>query len=521
MVSNNQPSASTSAGIALVIWFAISYALSVLQWRARKRGLRFPPGPTSLPFVGNIAHMRKPEPWKAHRTLCDTYGDTVYLPVLGQSIIILGGPRSISDLLDKRSAVTSDRQQSSIIPLAGFDANFTLMPYGQRWRRHRRAFWQHFLPASSLRYVPLQERSARLFLRKLLDDPSRLCEHIRYTFMATIVKVIYGLDLAETDPDAAQIEKMLEGLQALTPGKYLVEFLPFLQHLPGWLPGTGFQKELGAWRSATVGTKEGLFQRAMKEIDKGVQTQSVAAELVEGRGVDIQDEDDPIAKEIPKSVGNVAVEGGADTTFSSLQTFFLALSLNPNVLRKAQAQLHAVVGPRRLPVHADRENLPYITAIVKECLRWHPVLPFGLPHLTTQDMEYRGYFIPARTLLLANAWACLHDPEVYPEPERFLPDRFVLENGEWNTKVPDPAQFAFGFGRRICPGRHFAEASMFVYVAMVLHVFDISPPLDAEGKPIQVQPKMTNGVVSYPEDCRCTITPRSTWAKELILSEGV
>ena len=137
MGSNSQQSALTSVGIAIVIWFAISYTLSVFRWRARRRGLPFPPGPSSFPFMGNILHMRKPEPWRAHRVLCETYGrsvyaplscglgsmshcspgDTVYLPVLGQSIIILGGPRSISDLLDKRSAVTSDRPQSPIIPL--------------------------------------------------------------------------------------------------------------------------------------------------------------------------------------------------------------------------------------------------------------------------------------------------------------------------------------------------------------------------------------------------------------------
>ncbi len=150
------------------------------------------------------------------------------------------------------------------------------------------------------------------------------------TFMATIVKVVYGLELAETDPEAARIEKMLEGLQALTPGKYLVEFLPFLQHVPGWVPGTGFQRELGAWRDATVGTKEGLFKKAMEGIvsewypnmrndrlthgvdeDKGIQTRSVVGELVEGRGVDVQDENDPTVQEIPKSVGNVAVEGAS------------------------------------------------------------------------------------------------------------------------------------------------------------------------------------------------------------------
>ncbi|RDX53564.1 hypothetical protein OH76DRAFT_1230244 [Lentinus brumalis] len=119
MESHHQDSAYTltSAGIALIIWFAISYALSILRWRVRTRGLPLPPGPASIPFIGNIAQMRKPEPWRTHRTLCDTYGDTVYVPVMGQSIVILGGPKSISDLLDKRSSVTSDRQQTSIIPL--------------------------------------------------------------------------------------------------------------------------------------------------------------------------------------------------------------------------------------------------------------------------------------------------------------------------------------------------------------------------------------------------------------------
>ena len=136
MGSNSQQSALTSVGIAIVIWFAITYTLSVFQWRARRRGLPFPPGPSSLLPVGNILHMRKSEPWRAHHALCKTYGrsvcisagrllinctcspgDTVYLPVLGQSIVILGGPQSLSDLLDKRSAVTSDRPQSPIIPL--------------------------------------------------------------------------------------------------------------------------------------------------------------------------------------------------------------------------------------------------------------------------------------------------------------------------------------------------------------------------------------------------------------------
>lgn len=91
-------------------------------------------------------------------------------------------------------------------------------------------------------------------------------------------------------------------------------------------------------------------------------------------------------------------------SFSTLQSFFLALSLHPHVLKKAQAELDAVVGPHRLPDYSDEESLVYIQAIIKESLRWQNVLPLALPHCTTEDDELHGYFIPAGTVLIANNW---------------------------------------------------------------------------------------------------------------------
>ena len=91
-------------------------------------------------------------------------------------------------------------------------------------------------------------------------------------------------------------------------------------------------------------------------------------------------------------------------TFSTLQVFFIAMALNPDIQRKAQAELDAVIGPDRLPDHNDRASLPYIDAIAKESLRWQNVLPFSLPHLSTEDIEYNGYFIPAGTTFIANTW---------------------------------------------------------------------------------------------------------------------
>ena len=91
-------------------------------------------------------------------------------------------------------------------------------------------------------------------------------------------------------------------------------------------------------------------------------------------------------------------------SFSTLQTFFLAMALHPDVQRKAQAELDAVIGPMRLPEFEDQKSLPYIQAIVKECLRWQNVFTLGLPHRLMQDDEYNGYFIPKGSIVLGNIW---------------------------------------------------------------------------------------------------------------------
>lgn len=80
------------------------------------------------------------------------------------------------------------------------------------------------------------------------------------------------------------------------------------------------------------------------------------------------------------------------------------MMLHPEVQRKAQEEIDRVVGTERLPGVADREKLPYIDAIVNEVLRWNPVAPMGLPHMTTEDDVCEGCLIPKGALLLPNIW---------------------------------------------------------------------------------------------------------------------
>jgi len=130
-----------------------------------------------------------------------------------------------------------------------------------------------------------------------------------------------------------------------------------------------------------------------------------------------------------------------------LQTFLLAMVRNPKVFKKAQDELDRVVGKDRLPDFSDKDNLPYINAIIKEVLRWAPPLPISLPKRVTQDDVYRGYLIPAGATVVENVWAICRDPSVYPNPDTFNPDRF-LKDGKIDPSVFNPEDRIFGAGRR-------------------------------------------------------------------------
>jgi cytochrome P450 len=127
--------------------------------------------------------------------------------------------------------------------------------------------------------------------------------------------------------------------------------------------------------------------------------------------------------------------------------FFVAMIHNPKAMRKAQEELDRVVGKGELPDFSHKDDLPYIDALIKEVIRWSPPLPLSVPKRVTQDDVYRGYFIPEGAIVVENVWGLLRDPNVYPDPEAFNPDRF-LKDGKINPLVFNPEDRAFGAGRR-------------------------------------------------------------------------
>jgi cytochrome P450 len=165
--------------------------------------------------------------------------------------------------------------------------------------------------------------------------------------------------------------------------------------------------------------------------------------------------------------------------------WMLAMLAYPETQARAHAELDAVIGRARLPTFADCPHLPYIRAMVKELLRWRPVGPI-LEHRSTEDDWHEGMFIPKGTICLANAWYMNRDPEIFGEnTEDFDPARYLDESGDIAPGVTDlkkDGHFSYGFGSRVCVGRHVADNSLFINIAILLWAMKIERKKDASGR---------------------------------------
>jgi len=158
----------------------------------------------------------------------------------------------------------------------------------------------------------------------------------------------------------------------------------------------------------------------------------------------------------------------------------------PEVQRRAQAELDSVVGRDRLPTFADAPRLPYVCAIVREVLRWRPVIPFGVPHAVIKDDWYEDMFIPKGAVCIANIWHCNHDRAVFGEDaDKFRPERHLNKQGEL---VPGPVEtnqagnVTYGFGRRLCVGKDLANNSLFIDISRMLWAANFERARDKNGK---------------------------------------
>ncbi|EMD35958.1 hypothetical protein CERSUDRAFT_53073 [Gelatoporia subvermispora B] len=449
------------------------------QYATASKGRTLPPGPPGKPMIGSIlevAQLNAPcaltrygeqygKYLGSQTCSCVTHqavpGDLVMFRGLGKNVLVLNSLRAINDLFDKRAANYSNR------PTVVF------LPYGDEWRAHRKLMHSALGPAQIKQYNRIQEDAAALMTKALIDKPEQFWGLVRTYVAKVIIAITYGISASSIQDELIKMgEEVMEiSAKAALPGHYLCDSIPLFKYAPPWV---AFQREARRGRAMVQRFITEPIEHIKRDMENDTAPPSFTRDLLS-----LPEEEAPERnRRLPWVSGTMF--NGMISTYSTVLSFILAMALNPEKQKLAQAEIDAVIGEGRLPTLADRQDLPYVNAIVKEVMRWLPTVPLGVPRCSVQEDFHGDYYIPKDTVLIPNVWYTSHDraiafePNVKYDPQTFLPERFLDDS----TTTPDPTAWAFGFGRRICPGRHLAENSLFIIVATMLTVFNISPPKD-------------------------------------------
>lgn len=484
--------------ISVAIATVFLLVVSVLQYYRKNRGL--PPGPARIPFIGNIHQLPEQNPWRTYQQWSKEHGPIFSLRVGLDTIIMLNNHETAHDLLDKRSNIYSSRPR---LVMGGECVSkglrTLLMPYGQQWRTHQRLQASFLNIRISQSYTGLQDTESKQLMYELLRTDDFSSSFHRYA-SSLIYALAYGKRLETANlPEAKEVEQIMEAfLSAARVGTWIVDAIPALNWLPSWM---------APWKVRG----EELHQYEARIMSKNLEKGKVAVGWNWTKQVLSMKESQNLSQlELAYDVG-IIYEAGSDTTTMALEVFTMAAITHPGFIRKAQKELDAVVGDARLPKYSDKPNLPYISAIVNEVLRWRPVTAGGIPHAVIQDDEYMGYRIPKGATVIGNHWAIHLDENVYKDALAFDPDRWI-EN-------PDLPLSPFGFGRRVCTGQHIAKNSLFLNISRMLWAFDIGYVF-ADGVRQEVDElAMTQGFNSRPVPFKASFKVRSDGRREVIEKE--
>ncbi|KAK7052994.1 hypothetical protein VNI00_004315 [Paramarasmius palmivorus] len=507
-----------SAACLAILFFVLRSAFH------RFSRLPLPPGPPKLPLIGNLLQIPSTNQYEVYQRWGEIYDvsrlGVIHVDAVGNSIVILNTAKAAWDLLDKRSRIYSSRPAAPMVnDLMGWGWTTASQAYGETWRAHRRIVGQALNVNAVKIFRSNQVKATHFLLSRLLEDPESYFELLKNHSARIIMSIAYGLDVKLTnDPWVTMAEDaLIPMMKALTPGAFLVNSLPFLKHVPSWLPGAGFKRKARKWKTLTDRFLHTPFAAAKETVLSGEYSTSFVSEslqrLDDDEPVRVQEQEDIIRQ----AAGDMYI-GGADTTAAAMVSFLFAMLVNQDVQHKAQEEVDRV-SSGRLPTFEDEKAMPYVTAVVWESLRWISITPLAVPHYSDAEDVYNGYRIPKGSVIVSNVWAILHDENMYPEPYDFKPERYFKPGtNEFNETIQSPTFAVFGFGRRICPGRHLGYASLWIGVVSLLKTFTISKARDKQGNIIEPVYDLRGSLVVAPRPFKCSITPRSAEAEGLILA---
>nr|WCR39965.1 ferruginol synthase CYP1 [Scutellaria barbata] len=440
------------------------------HFQKRRRSAKLPPGPYSIPIIGNILQLGT-KPHQSLAKLSKIYGPLMSLQLGRIYTVVVTSPEIAKEILQKHDQAFSSRTIAAAAQVQDHHkVSMVYLPIGDEWRKIRKIcreqmFSKHRLDASQgLRLDKLQ---------KLRDYVQNCCENGRVVNIAEAALIttlnlmsatLFSIQVTDFDSESTQqFKKSMESLTNIVAAPNLGDFFPILKPLDL----QGIQKKSEFYFAKMLGFIDDIInERLESRGSSSVKKNDFLETLLDLN----QDQEYVFSINFIKHMLLDLFFAGSDTTASTAEWAVAELLLNSEKLRKAKDELKSVIGEKKQVEESDMAKLPYFQAVIKEVLRLHPAAPLLVPRKSDYDVQVSGYVIPKDAQIFVNVWAFSRDESVWSNPDSFEPERFLERKLDFWGR--DFEFIPFGSGRRICPGLALADRMLPMLVATLIHNFD-------------------------------------------------
>ncbi|KAM4042290.1 cytochrome P450 2K4-like [Anomaloglossus baeobatrachus] len=456
----------------IIILFLVNTFMSQRQGNDKNS----PPGPTPLPIIGNIHILDIGKPYKTFVQLAKKYG-TVFTFRIGMSkSIVLCGYETIKDALINHAELFAERPDIPLFSQAS-KGHGIVFATGENWKAMRR------FTLSTLRDYGMGRRTiedkiteeSEHLIQKLKSYEGKPFDNVTSIYAAVtniIVSILLSKRFDYEDPTILRLMGLVnENVKLLSsPWVILYNSFPFLAKL---LPGahkTIFEN-VKEFENFIVRT----FTKHKKELDVNDQRNLIDAFLAK------QQEGKPENIKYFTNVNLTSLVGdlfgaGMETTSTTLRWGILLMMKYPEIQKKVQNEIEKVIGLAQ-PQMEHRKEMPYTDAVIHEIQRFGDIAPAAVPHATTRDVTFRGYFIPKGATVITLIHSALRDKDYFEKPEEFYPEHFLDSAGNFKK---NEAFIPFSIGKRSCAGETLAKMEIFIFFTSLLQNFTFLPPAGAK-----------------------------------------
>ncbi|CAN7125584.1 hypothetical protein BRARA_B03646 [Brassica rapa] len=470
----------------LYIIVAIVFLASILVAKnSRKSKKNLPPGPPRLPIIGNL-HQLGSKPHRSMFKLSEKYGPLMSLKFGKVSTVVASTPETVKDILKTFDLDCCSRPYMTYAARITYNLkDLGFSPYSNYWRELRKLTATELYAAKrvqSFQHVRKEEVASFVdFIKQsaLLENPVNFSLKLMTLSGSVICRVAFGIRFQGSKIENTY-DEVIQGIMEVVGSFAAADYFPVIGKIIDRITGLHSKCE------KVFKVMDAFFDQAIQHHldDESIKDDIIALLLEMERG-ELGLGGFKLTRSHTKGILLNILAAGIDTSAQTVTWVMTHLIANPRVMKKVQAEVREVIKNKDNITEEDIEQLEYLKLVIKETLRINTLVPLLIPREASKDIKIAGYDIPKKTWIHVNVWAIHRNPNVWKDPEAFIPERFM--DNEIDYKGLNFELLPFGSGRRMCPGMGMGLALVHLTLINLLYRFDWKLPGGMKAEDVDIE----------------------------------